>query len=98
MQETQENKEKEISKIIISIPAYNEEKTLPGVLKEIKQVMDEWITDSYSYQILVVNDGSVDGTARVVREAGANLISLKRNSGLAVVFRTEMKYCQKLGG
>lgn len=82
-----------LMKIIIAIPAYNEEKTLPNVLKEIKQIMDK---KEYEYQILVTNDGSKDKTAEVAKKEGALVVSHKRNMGLAETFRTEMKECLKL--
>ena len=85
-------------KVIISIPAYNEEKTLPHVLKEIKEVMeDKKIKDkSYHYQILVLNDGSKDKTIEVAKAGGAIVVSNRRNLGLAQTFKTEMKECLKL--
>ena len=52
-------------KVVITIPAYNEENTLGPVIDDIKQVMGK-----YDYQILVVDDGSVDKTVKVAREKG----------------------------
>ncbi|MBT3814210.1 glycosyltransferase family 2 protein [Candidatus Woesearchaeota archaeon] len=80
-------------KIIITIPAYNEEKTLPKVIAEIRQVMEK--TD-YDYQIMVLNDGSIDQTKRVAEEAGAIVFSNKRNKGLADTFKHEIKRCLEL--
>ena len=77
-------------KIIITIPAYNEEKTLPKVLEEIKSVM---INTDYNYEILVLNDGSKDKTIEVAKKQGAIVVSNKRNRGLAETFRHEMKVC-----
>ena len=79
-----------IMKVIISIPAYNEEKTLPKVLEEIKKVMNN--TD-YNYEILVLNDGSMDKTVEVAKKHGAIVVSNKRNRGLAETFRHEMRVC-----
>jgi glycosyltransferase involved in cell wall biosynthesis len=80
-------------KIIITIPAYNEERTLPKVLTEIKEVMSG--TD-YNYNILVYNDGSKDKTIEVAEKHGALVISHKRNRGLAQTFKDEMEECLKL--
>ncbi len=77
-------------KIIISIPAYNEEKHLGPVIKEIKDVMLE--TD-YDFKILVLNDGSKDKTIEVAKKAGAIVYSNKRNLGLAETFKHEMQKC-----
>lgn len=80
-------------RIVITIPAYNEAKTIGGLLKDIKQVMDK--TD-YSYQILVVNDGSKDKTALIAKDFGSIVVNHRKNMGLAQTFRTEMAECQKL--
>src|SRR3989339_1592069 len=81
-------------KVIITIPAYNEEKTLPLVLEEIKQVMQN---TKYKYKILVLDDGSRDRTAEIAEKQGAIVVSHPRNRGLAETFREEMKECLKLG-
>ncbi len=77
-------------KVIISIPAYNEEKTLTLVLSEIHQIMKDTV---YTYEILVLNDGSVDKTAEVAKNLGAIVVSNKINLGLAETFKREMKEC-----
>jgi len=81
-------------KVVITLPAYNEEKTLGGVLDSIKKVMDG---TAYTYQILVVDDGSKDRTAHIAKQHGAVVVSHPRNYGLAEAFRTEMEHCLRLG-
>lgn len=76
--------------IVVTIPAYNEEKTLPFVLQEIKKVLTE---KKYSFQFLVIDDGSTDNTAAEARKYGARVISHKQNLGLAQTFKHEMKEC-----
>ena len=83
-------------KVIITIPAYNEEKTIGKVIKNIREVMDQ-TKYSYSYLILVVNDGSEDETVEEATKAGAVVFSHQDNKGLAETFRTEMKLCCELG-
>ena len=80
-------------KAVITIPAYNEEKTIGLVIREIKEVMGK---ASYNYQILVLDDGSRDKTVEVARKNGAVVVSNKRNLGLAETFKNEMKECLKL--
>lgn len=75
-------------KIIISIPAYNEEHTLPGVIKEIKEVMEE-----YNYEIIVTDDGSTDNTFKVCQDLNIKAYSNPQNMGLAYTFKQEMKHC-----
>ena len=56
-------------KLIIQIPAYNEEKTLPAVLSDLPRQLPgidhvEW---------LIIDDGSSDKTAEVARKSGAEI-------------------------
>jgi len=81
-------------KVIITIPAFNEEKTLPTVLNEINAVMTK---TNYNYQVLVLNDGSTDKTIEVAKKHKAIVISNKRNQGLAITFQHEIKECLNLG-
>jgi glycosyltransferase involved in cell wall biosynthesis len=60
---------------LVFIPAWNEEENLPAVLAEIAAVLPE-------ADVLVVDDGSTDGTARVAREHGAEVESFGANRGL----------------
>ena len=75
-------------KIIITIPAYNEESTIGTVIQDIKQTMSQ---TKYDYEIIVVDDGSTDRTAENARKAGAIVFSHPYNYGLAETFRTEME-------
>jgi len=77
-------------KVIITIPAYNEERTLPRVIREIKEIMSH---EKYKYEILVLNDGSKDKTIEVAKKEGAIVVSHRRNRGLAETFRSEMREC-----
>ncbi len=78
-------------KITVMMPAYNEEKDLPGLLDRIQNAMNEWA----NYQILVVDDGSHDRTAQIVNEAAtrmpAKLIQHPQNMGLGAAMRTGLK-------
>lgn len=64
--------------VSIVIPAYNEEAGITSTIREIRQVMDAQIR---SYELVVVDDGSTDGTAGLAREEGAKVVSLPRNIG-----------------
>jgi glycosyltransferase involved in cell wall biosynthesis len=80
-------------KIVVTIPAYNEEASISKVIAEIKNVMSK---EKFSYDILVVDDGSTDNTASLARKAGAIVISNHHNMGLAETFKREMRECLKL--
>jgi glycosyltransferase involved in cell wall biosynthesis len=60
---------------LVFIPAWNEEKNLPAVLDELAEGLPD-------VDLLVVDDGSTDGTARVARERGAAVESFGGNRGL----------------
>jgi glycosyltransferase involved in cell wall biosynthesis len=60
---------------VVFIPAWNEERSLPGVLAEARRSLPD-------ADLLVIDDGSTDGTAAVAREAGAAVVSFERNRGL----------------
>ena len=63
------------SDTIVFIPAWNEEANLPAVLDEVRAGLPE-------ADVLVVDDGSTDGTAAVAREHGAEVLSFGENRGL----------------
>ena len=60
---------------LVFVPTWNEENNLPAVLDEIAG-------DLSGVDLLVVDDGSTDGTARVARERGAEVLSFDENRGL----------------
>jgi len=80
-------------RVVISIPAYNEERTIGRVIQAIRKVMN---STSYTYKVLVLNDGSKDKTVNIAKKEGAIVVSNKRNLGLAETFKNEMKECLKL--
>jgi glycosyltransferase involved in cell wall biosynthesis len=80
-------------KIVVTIPAYNEASNIADVLKEIRAVMN---LHKYNFEILVVDDGSVDDTSKIARKY-ARVVVQSRNYGLAETFRMEMDECIKMG-
>lgn len=76
----------------VIIPAYNEEKRIGETLNSI----DEYLRrQNYEYEILVVNDGSKDGTAQLVRDLeskikGLKLIDNQENHGKGYVVKQGM--------
>jgi glycosyltransferase involved in cell wall biosynthesis len=60
---------------VVFIPAWNEEKSLPAVLAELSAGLP-------AADVLVIDDGSTDGTATVARELDATVVSFGENRGL----------------
>jgi len=74
-----------LKKITLIIPCYNEEKALPYFFPEIFHVAEE-MKDKAEIELLLVDDGSKDGTLKVLREyaerdARVKYISFSRNFG-----------------
>lgn len=77
-------------KVLVIIPAYNEEKS-------IKRVVDNLIQNYPEYDYVVVNDGSRDHTIDICKEEGYRYLNLPVNLGLAGAFQTGMKYAYQMG-
>jgi glycosyltransferase involved in cell wall biosynthesis len=81
-------------KLIIQIPCFNEEQTLPETLADLPREIQgvdvvEW---------LVIDDGSTDRTVEVARAGGVDhVVRLTNNRGLAAGFQAGLDACLKLG-
>ncbi|MCZ7631668.1 MAG: glycosyltransferase family 2 protein [Microthrixaceae bacterium] len=81
-------------KLIIQIPCYNEEETLPATLADLPTELEGF--DSVEW--LVIDDGSTDRTAEVARELGVHhVVTVPENRGLANAFLSGLDACLKLG-
>ena len=70
--------------VSVILPAYNEEKTVASVIKTVQAL-------NYVDEIIVVNDGSLDATEQVAKEAGATVISHTKNRGKGAAIKTGFK-------
>ena len=76
---------------LVVVPAWNESEVLPQVLAELQLHVPE-------LDVLVVDDGSTDGTADVVRADGhAQVVSLPFNVGVGAAMRTGFLYASRHG-
>jgi glycosyltransferase involved in cell wall biosynthesis len=80
-------------KLVVTIPALNEEKTIARVVREVPQD----IPGIDEVEVIVVNDGSTDATAAEAARAGATVIHLPGGDGLGVVFRTGFEHAMRRG-
>jgi glycosyltransferase involved in cell wall biosynthesis len=70
-------------KLVIQIPCYNEAETLPKTLADLPSA----IPGIDTIDVLVIDDGSRDGTAEIARDLGADrVVILPHNQGLARAF------------
>lgn len=74
-----------MNKILLIIPAYNEEE---NILKTIEEIRNSDIDVDY----IVINDGSTDGTEKILRDNNINHIKLVHNLGIGGAVQTGYKY------
>lgn len=78
------------SKILLVIPAYNEEENIARVVGMLEKEYPQ-------YDYIVVNDGSKDDTADICRQHGFRFLDLPLNLGLAGAFQAGLKYAYNYG-
>ena len=80
-------------KLVIQIPCYNEEETIGLTINELPQK----ISGFEDVKILVIDDGSLDKTAIIAAQHGANVVRHANNKGLAQAFMTGLDAALKMG-
>ena len=75
---------------VVFIPAWNEEQNLPAVLDELRAGLPD-------ADVLVVDDGSTDGTAEIARGHGAEVLSFGENRGLRAGIAAGYAYAAEHG-
>ncbi|MEO0292811.1 MAG: glycosyltransferase family 2 protein [candidate division WOR-3 bacterium] len=77
-------------KILIVIPAYNEEKNIGNLLKKIKKI-------SPLKDVLVVDDGSKDNTSLIAKKIGCKVLSFERNQGKGAALKRGFDFAIRNG-
>lgn len=80
-------------KLVINIPCFNEEKTLPLVLDELPKK----IPGIKKIEVQIVDDGSSDNTVGVAEKYGCRIIKHKKNLGLGIAFKHGVQEALKNG-
>ncbi|HZY41249.1 MAG TPA: glycosyltransferase family 2 protein [Anaerolineae bacterium] len=81
-------------KLIVQIPAYNEEATIAQVIRDVPRTLPGFD----AIEVLVIDDGSIDRTVAEAQAAGADhIVSLGHNRGLAFAFQAGLDACVRRG-
>jgi glycosyltransferase involved in cell wall biosynthesis len=81
-------------RVLVIVPAFNESENIRAVVASIRSAATELTQDTID--IAVVNDGSVDQTAAVARDAGAYVLDLPFNLGIGGAVQTGFKFAHDL--
>ena len=76
------------SKVLVIIPAFNEQKNIAAVIAGIQNL-------TLGLDILVIDDGSTDATPRLAKNSGATVVSLPFNMGYGAALKTGFKYAAR---
>ena len=76
-------------KIIVGIPAFNEEKNIASIITKLSDISDK---------IIVCNDGSTDLTAEIAEKMGATIINHEKNLGYGAAIRSIFLRSRELDG
>ena len=76
-------------KIVVGIPAFNEEKNIAVLIIQLKKITDK---------IIVCNDGSADLTSKIAEELGATVINHEKNLGYGAAIKSIFLKSKNLGG
>ena len=78
-----------MKKVLLIIPAFNEEKNILNVFNIVKKYNE---THNQKYDVIVINDGSIDSTEDILKRNNIPHIELIKNLGIGGAIQTGYKY------
>lgn len=79
-----------INKVLVILPAFNEQETIEAVLSSLRE-------NAAFDDVLVINDGSTDRTARIVEEMGVTTLDIPFNVGIGAAVQAGYLYARERG-
>ena len=77
-----------LQNFLVLMPAYNEARFIGNMVKAVRAL---------GLDILVIDDGSTDGTRQIATEAGGRVLHLERNQGKGAALHAGFHYAQEEG-
>jgi len=77
-------------KVLLIVPSFNEAENLPGLIRDIRACAMPW-------DVVVVDDASLDHTARVAEDLGIPVLPLAANLGIGGAVQAGFKYAVRTG-
>jgi glycosyltransferase involved in cell wall biosynthesis len=78
------------ARFLVLIPAHNEAASLPSVVRELREIVPD-------AELLIVDDGSIDGTWRLAESLDIRWLRLHERVGVGGAVRAGLRYAAKLG-
>src|SRR5437016_2043739 len=75
-------------KLLVAIPCFNESGTLAAVIRSTPKAM----SGVSQVEVVVIDDGSIDGTAEVAVKEGADVVRHHSNRGVGAAFHSAVNY------
>lgn len=85
-----------MKRVLLIIPAYNEEESIETTISSVRSFINNTELD-FQLDYIVINDGSTDNTADIVKDMDVELLNLRTNLGLTGGFMAGMKYAHRNG-
>ncbi len=80
------------AKVLVTLPAYNEEESLPELLERIGE---SFADSGLPYEVVIVNDGSKDATVQIIKQYALqmpiHLVNHEVNKGLGITIRDGLR-------
>lgn len=83
--------------VVVFIPAFNEAGSITKIIERIKELYNDYQTQKFEIDIIVIDDGSDDNTSELAKRAGVKVVRHPYNCGLGASTRTGLQRAFEAG-